>query len=365
MDNLVTIAEQFRPHGRVIDIQRLGNGNINNTFLVTLDYGDCKHFVLQSINPRIFPSPDRIMKNLRTLTDHVSRRPLDIPELAGRRWEIPVIMVSRDRKDFWQDEDGLYWRALSYIENARSFETVRDVQHAAEIGHALGLFHSIVSDLAPERLEDTLEGFHITPRYLHQFKNALATYGADRSAEVDYCMDAVDAGADLAGLLEDARARGRLFLRPVHGDPKVNNILIDDLTGQAVSIVDLDTFKPGLIHYDIGDCIRSGCNPAGEETEDPDAVFFDPDLCDAMLRGYVSAARDFLTVHDYDHLYDAIRLIPYELGLRFFTDHLHGNVYFKVRHEKHNLARAIVQFRLAESIKSQETVIRAMIENLR
>ncbi|RPI33795.1 MAG: aminoglycoside phosphotransferase, partial [Nitrospiraceae bacterium] len=150
-----------------------------------------------------------------------------------------------------------------------------------------------------------------------------------------------------------------------HGDPKVNNILMDNATGQAVSIVDLDTVKPGLVHYDIGDCLRSGCNPLGEETEEWEAVQFNPDLCRSILQGYIPMAREFLTENDFAYLFDAIRLIAFELGLRFFTDYLEGDVYFKVNRPDHNLARALVQFRLAESIESQEAAVRSIIREIR
>jgi hypothetical protein len=137
--------------------------------------------------------------------------------------------------------------------------------------------------------------------------------------------------------------------------------MIDTTTGQAVSIVDLDTVKPGLVHYDIGDCLRSCCNLMGEETGQWERVHFDPDLCKAILQNYLSMARKFLTENDFDFIYDSIRLIAFELGLRFFADYLEGNIYFKVRRPEHNLARALVQFKLTESIESQETVIRNII----
>jgi hypothetical protein len=130
-------------------------------------------------------------------------------------------------------------------------------------------------------------------------------------------------------------------------------------------MVDLDTVKPGLVHYDIGDCLRSGCNPLGEETGDWEAVRFEPELCRAMLTGYLSLAQDFLTENDYAYLYDAIRLLTFELGLRFFTDYLAGNVYFKARHPEHNLVRALVQFKLTEKIESQAATIGAIIRDLR
>jgi len=150
----------------------------------------------------------------------------------------------------------------------------------------------------------------------------------------------------------------------VHGDPKVNNVMIEESTGRAISLVDLDTVKPGLIHYDIGDCMRSGCNPLGEETEDWETVHFDPEIGAAILEGYLTQACNFLTAADHEYLYDSIRLLTLELGIRFFTDHLAGNVYFKVKHPKHNLQRALVQFKLTESIEAHEADIRSIIRNM-
>jgi Ser/Thr protein kinase RdoA (MazF antagonist) len=172
----------------------------------------------------------------------------------------------------------------------------------------------------------------------------------------------VEKRREFAHVLENAREAGRLPLRPVHGDPKVNNVMIEQSTGRAISLVDLDTVKPGLIHYDLGDCMRSGCNRLGEETEDWEAVGFDPEIGAAILDGYLSQARHFLAPADYEYLFDSIRLLAFELGVRFFTDHLAGNVYFKVRHPQHNLQRALVQFKLTESIEAYEAEICHLIQ---
>ncbi len=161
--------------------------------------------------------------------------------------------------------------------------------------------------------------------------------------------------------MEKAKADGRLSLRIIHGDPKVSNVMIDTGTGLAVSIVDLDTVKPGLVHYDIGDCLRSCCNPLGEDPGKPDEVRFEPELCRALLRGYFSVAKGFLTEYDREFIYDSIRLLAYELGVRFFCDYLEGDVYFKARDRRQNLRRALVQFRLVESIESQAQALRAII----
>jgi Ser/Thr protein kinase RdoA (MazF antagonist) len=363
--HLAAVAEHFTPPGKVTDIREYGSGNVNDTFLVTLEGAGDHHFILQRLNPRVFRRPDLIMGNLGTVSQHVRRRLERAPLSPGRRWELPQVRWTRNARDHVIDPGGSFWRALSFIDAAETFDIIKDVGHAREVGYALGMFHNLLSDLPPDRLADTLPGFHLTPGYLAHYDEVLAKGGARPSPEVKYGLRFVAARRVWAPLLEKARAQGRLSLRPIHGDPKVNNVMLDTATGQAVSLVDLDTVKPGLVHYDIGDCLRSGCNPRGEETEDWETVRFEPELGRAILEGYLSLAKDFLTENDYAYLSDAIRLLAFELGLRFFTDYLAGNVYFKARHPEHNLARALVQFRLAESIESQTTAIDAIIRDLR
>jgi Ser/Thr protein kinase RdoA (MazF antagonist) len=365
LGGLFSVAERFKLGGRVVDVRQFGSGNINKTFLVTVDAGGEKHFILQRINTHVFRRPELIMHNLRVSTGHILRRLGLAPPAAGRRWEVPVVQMTADGGDHWLDSDGSFWRTLSFIEGSRSFETIKDSDQAGEVGYALGMFHTLLSDLSPERLADTLEGFHITPRYLARYDEVIAQRGAAGSSEENYCFEFVRKRRALAGVLENARAEDRLHPRPIHGDPKVNNIMMDTATGRAIGIVDLDTVKPGLVHYDIGDCLRSGCNLLGEETAEWETVRFDPDICLAILKGYFSMARGFLTGEDLGYIYDSIRLIAFELGLRFFTDHLEGNAYFKVSLPEQNLARALVQFKLTESIESQEFAIRSIIRDIK
>ncbi|MGH2415114.1 MAG: phosphotransferase enzyme family protein, partial [Microcystaceae cyanobacterium] len=356
----------FKPQGKVIDIQEYGSGNVNDTFLVTLDAEVEKHFILQRLNTQVFRQPELVMLNLRTFTEHINKRLQHHPFSPDRRWEVPrVLLTQKNAQDHCLDSRGAFWRAISFIEAAQSFDTVQDIEHAREIGYALGTFQNLISDLPPENLADTLEGFHITPRYLQHYDEVLAKNGASKSPEVDYCLKFVGERRAWAHVLESAKAQGRLSLRPIHGDPKINNVMIDTATGQSISMIDLDTVKPGLVHYDIGDCLRSGCNPLGEEIEQWEAIRFEPDIGRAILQGYLSQASNFLTENDYEYLYDAIRLIAFELGLRFFSDYLEGNVYFKAKHPEHNLARALVQFKLTESIECQETAIRLIIQAMR
>jgi hypothetical protein len=356
---LEAIARQFVPHAPVLEVRGHGSGFVNDTYLATFD--GAAPVILQRINTHVFKQPARIMANMRTLSEHVearlAREPLD------HRWVLPRVYAAADGRDYYVDAQGGFWRAIGYVERSRCYQTVQGIAHAREAGYALGLFHYLISDLDPGRLYDTLPGFHITPRYLEHYDRVLKTDhpGGD---EVELGLRFVEQRRDRASVLEDALARGELRVRPIHGDPKINNFMLDEDSGRAVSLIDLDTVKPGLVHYDIGDCLRSCCNAQGEEGIHLDEVFFDLDLCRAILEGYLSVAAGFLDAHDVAYIYESARLIAFELGLRFFTDHLEGNVYFKVQHPRQNLRRALGQFKLVESIEAQEADIRAIVAGL-
>lgn len=362
-ENLSIIADQFALFGQVQSVQPFGSGNINDTFLVTQNSLNKKNFVLQRINTQVFHQPQFVMRNMRIFTEHVNQR---LKKMSlNRRWEVPEVLLTKDGQDHYCDTNGSFWRAISFIEASESFDTMHSGEQAREIGYALGMFHNLISDLSPQKLADTLEGFHITPLYLNHYNEVLATATPRQSPEVNYCLDFVEKHYSLAPILENAKASGQLPLRLMHGDPKINNVMFDTSTKKAVSVIDLDTVKPGLVHYDIGDCLRSGCNPAGEETENWQSITFDTDICKEILQGYLSVAKEFLTENDYIYMYDAIRLIAFELGLRFFADYLAGNVYFKVKYPEHNLARALVQFKLTESIEAQQATIQKIIKDIK
>jgi Ser/Thr protein kinase RdoA (MazF antagonist) len=365
LTTLATIASQFSPAAAVNEIRAFGSGNINDTYLVTGSHPSTAKFVLQRINTQVFQQPELVMQNMRTFTEHVRERLACDPLDPDCLWQVPQVLLTQEGQDHWLDEQGQFWRAISFIEASESFDTIQDMRHASEIGYALGMFHRLVSDLPPQQLADTLKGFHITPNYLSQYNDILACTLVPGSPEVNYCCQFVRERQGWATVLEDAKQQGKLPIRTMHGDPKINNVMFDTATHKAVSMIDLDTVKPGLVHYDIGDCLRSACNPLGEETDQWNHVYFDTDLCCAILQGYLAQAQDFLTENDYHYLYDAIRLIAFELGLRFFADYLAGNVYFKIKYPEHNLARALVQFKLVESIEAQAPQIQALLQDLR
>lgn len=344
-DQLLAIARQFADSA--IHISPLGNGLINDTFLVKTG---SQPFVLQRINIKVFPNPEQIMTNLVSLSQHISQK-----NSADVRLQLPQILSTGTDTFLYQDEQDGAWRALSFIADSESLETVRTLDDVRQAGQALGHFHRLLSDLEPDSLHDTLPGFHITPGYLQQYWQTLTHTLVKQDP---YCAEFIDRFQHRADDLEAAKAHGLLSQRVIHGDPKLNNFLFDINSLQVISLIDLDTVKPGLVHYDVGDCVRSCCHNS-------DTGEFDLERCRALLTGYLSEAGAFFTAHDYQYLYPAIRLIPFELGLRFYTDYLQGNRYFKVTEPEQNLRRAAEQFRLCESILAKESAINSLIAELR
>ncbi|MCD8283415.1 MAG: aminoglycoside phosphotransferase family protein [Opitutae bacterium] len=364
--NASLVAKQFAVEGFLVSVDPFGSGNINDTFRATFrtTFSEMR-FILQRIRRSVFPEPQKIMRNMRIVTDVCHRKLQEMDEEADRIWQLPKIIQTKDGQDFYIDADGEFWRAISNIASAVSYEQVQSVDHAFEAGTVLGCFQNLISDIPCENLEYVIPGFHVTPDYLKQMDEALKTSEAqsllEHSREARACLRLIEERRDFCSVLEDAKAAGKLTLRATHGDPKIANILIDETTGKGTCIVDLDTIQPGLVHADIGDAVRSCCNPAGEDATDLHSVFFDMEMFAAIYKGYMRHAKKFFTEEDHKYLYDAVRILPLELGLRFFADYLAGNVYFKTRYKDHNLKRALVQLRLMESIESREQQIRRVI----
>lgn len=362
-----TIATEFDVPGRLVALEPIGTGNVNDTYRVILrtTFSE-EQYILQRINRVVFKDPAAVMSNMKAVTDHAHARIRKEADSADRIWQLPRVIPAKNGDDFVVDSDGEYWRALSLIASTTSYDKVSEPEHAAEAGAVLGHFQRIISDFPIDELADTLPGFHITPAYLAQYDGCLEQEAAKRrlsaSLEAKRLHQFVQSRREFVDVLESALERGELQLRPIHGDPKITNVMIDTYTRKGTCIVDLDTVKPGLVHYDFGDAVRSSCNPAGEETTDLSKVFLDLDLFEALVKGYLSEARAFLGESDRKYLFDSVRLITFELGLRFFADYLAGDVYFKTSYEAQNLNRARVQFALCESIEAREGKMRSILE---
>jgi Ser/Thr protein kinase RdoA (MazF antagonist) len=363
INDVLQAAEHFISHdASVVRIEPYGHGIIHDTYLVKLSSGDDR-FILQRINQEVFADPVLIMRNLRLVSHHVRQQQQSAGSGVDADWQMVYGLPARDGRDYFIDAAGAFWRALSYVRGAVPLERISSLAEAGEAGRALGTFHRLVSTLKPEMLYETLPGFHDVGRYLARYDAARAGNRGNSEPE-RYCRQTIENRRSWAPVLENARRENLLPVRVIHGDPKSNNIMIDRSTGRAVSIIDLDTVMPGLVQYDIGDCLRSSCNTLGEDADDFAGIRFDLQRCAAVLTGYTEAAG-FLTGADYDYFFDAVRFLSFELGLRFYTDFLQGNLYFKVSSRKQNLNRSVVQFKLLESIEAQEVGIRKIIAGCR
>lgn len=350
--NANAIAGSFALPSPVDTVEPYGKGLINATFLVATG---SSRYILQRINHAVFPKPEQIMTNLAVLDKHLATH-----AHAGLR--APSLIAAQDGRPFVRAEDGGVWRLMDLIPNSKSLERIDTPEQAREVGRVLGSFHAATKDLPADQLATTLPGFHVTPFYLQRFSRVLEQYDGNQVKELQRVIAFVTARQGRAVFLENARRRGQIPMRVIHGDPKLDNILFDCETDRALSLIDLDTVQPGLLHYDIGDCLRSCCNPDGEHIDEYQRVRFDLDLCNEILSTYAQETEGILERAEIGLLYDAIRLIPFELGLRFLTDHLEGDRYFRVTEPGQNLRKARVQFALVQNIEDKEREIHSIVD---
>lgn len=350
------VVGRFCAEAEAVSISALGQGNINDTFLV--DDGRGK-IVVQRLNRAVFPRAEEVAANFAVVSRHIARA----SQVRTVIFSCSQPVFTLTGEVFHLDKQGNCWRAQTYLEHLPFRELQLTGDAAIQLGRVLALFHLLTADLDPGRLSVPLPGFHITPLYLRQFDEAVVHWNDAASPELSRCFRCVDTYRHVADRLEEARRKGRIPLRTIHGDPKLDNIIFD-VNGRAMGLFDLDTTGPGLIHYDLGDCLRSSCNGAGEAAESWNRVDFNLDTCQAVLTGYLQTAGETLSPWDLHYIYDAVLVITFELGLRFLTDHLRGDPYFKVTAPRQNLFRALGQFQLVESIVRQEKAIRACIDRL-
>jgi len=292
---------------------------------------------------------------MRVVTDHLAGQLRNKPDLRDRF--IPLTLYHGKNGDTYRDEDGAVWRLVNLIPG-RTFETISNTSQAEELGCCLGIFHRLLSTLNHAELGDTLPGFHNTPAYLDQYDRIWNERAGNLEPEVSLCHRFIGARRDLATLLTEAPA---LSEGVIHGDPKVANFIFAEANDRVVGLIDLDTVRHGLLLHDIGDALRSCCNTLGESPAAPENIRFALDLFAAWIKGYFKEAGLLLTDADKAHIVQAVRVIGFELGLRFVTDHLQGDRYFKIRFPGHNLIRARVQFRLVESIEDQMTDLQSTV----
>ncbi len=347
----------FRCSDGCKSIQILGAGNINDTYLV--EFVSRPPAVLQRINSVVFPEPSLVAGNFSIISRHIEAK----KRQAGSDAVFPRAIPEITGNPYHQDEAGAVWRAMAYIENTESHRFVKDKVQAFAGGKMLGRFHLLLDDLDPQTLAQPIPGFHDLPGYCLAYRRVSSCHQRRHSDELISCCQAIDRRLQDAGILERSRQQRLISRRVIHADPKCDNVLFDKQTGEAVALIDLDTVSSGLLHYDLGDCLRSFCNPVGEKPDTLSDVYFDTEMCRQVLAGYRSSGAP-LSGAERALIYQGVRLLTFELGLRFLTDYLAGDRYFKASHERENLERTMVQIRLLESIENQQTAIESIVASL-
>jgi Ser/Thr protein kinase RdoA (MazF antagonist) len=357
-DGARAAARNFQIDGEFLEAQPFGSGHINDTFRVQFrgEGGPFFH-ILQRINRDIFRNPEALMQNIQRVTTHLSAQVENEPDRDRR---VSRLIAARDGKAWHVDEDGDYWRAYFYISGVRTYDAVENPGQAFQAARAFGRFQQLLANLPPPRLHDTIPDFHNTPK---RFEALLAAISADKAGRAILAQPEIEfalAHEPIVGTLLDANLPERV----THNDTKFNNVLLDEVSGEGICVVDLDTVMPGLTPYDFGDMVRTTTSPSAEDERDLSKVTMQFPMFEALVRGYLSSAGNFLTKGERGILAFSGKLITFEIGIRFLTDHLCGDTYFKTHREGHNLDRCRTQFKLVESIERQEDAMTRLVESL-
>jgi len=351
-------ASQFEFAGEVLSLTPHGSGHINDTFLVTSQaQGAPVRYILQHINRNVFHNPIAVMQNVERVTRHLAAQAAGEPDGARRSLRL---IPTQDGRNWHVDAQGETWRAYRFIENARTYETATSQEQAFQAARAFGRFQQQLSSLPSPRLHETIPDFHNTPRRFAALEEAISADVAGRAALAKPEIDFARLRRHITGVLLDADLPERI----THNDTKFNNVLLDDKTGEAVCVIDLDTVMPGLALYDFGDMVRTTTSPAAEDEKDLSLVTMQFPMFEALVRGYLESAGAFLTASERKFLAFSGKLITFEIGIRFLADYLGGDTYFKVHREGHNLDRCRTQFRLVESIEQQEDEMNRLVQSI-
>ncbi len=332
-------AAVFFPHATITALVPVSGGNINATWRLSLEDGRC--VVLQRLPQAVFPNPALIMANLALANTHLHRTCPSSPPW----WPCPL--PTPNGRDYLKEANGDLWRVLAWIGPARCHERIGSPEQAWNIGHMLGRLHRCLSTLEPASITPPIPDFHTMSVYLRHYDQILTTTPSLTPPEQE-CARLIATRRSKATMLEQQQAS--LRIQVIHGDPKVANFLFHRENDRVMGIIDFDTLMTGLLLHDLGDCLRSCCNRKGEEEEQPT---FAVELFQQVMAGYMVASAQLLPALDRQLVVQAVWTLTLELGIRFFTDHLAGNVYFKTSFPDHNLRRARNQLKLLRSIEAQ------------
>lgn len=349
---LENIAKQFFPYSIISDIQPFGNGHINNTYKVTTK-GEESEFILQRINTDVFKNPQGIAKTHLHLEDTIFK--------SNHNLVIAKLIPTSTGENLFVDNEGGAWRATSFIDESYTIEVVEEPWQAYEAGNAFGWFAKSCRKLNPHDFEESIKDFHRLSFRIAQLDDAIQENKVNRLENVKPIVDFFKDRQHELSSIETSVDEGEIPLRMVHNDTKINNLLF---RGQkAAAVIDLDTVGPGILYYDYGDALRTSANTANEDEKDLDKVVFHMGFFEAFTKGYMQQVKSIMNTREEKSFYLAPKLMTYIIGIRFLTDYLNGDVYYKTAYDEHNLVRCKVQKKLIESMENQQEKIKQIIDD--
>jgi len=361
IDEIRQVAAQFPLHGTLTSAEPYGSGHINDTMLVSFDQaGAPVRYIFQRINDQIFKDVPLLMENIARVTKHMTSK-----EANEDNRRALALILTEDEQPYYRTPEGRFWRVYLFIEKARTFDKLENAQQAFEAARAFGAFQAALADLPGEPLRETIPNFHNTTQRFANLRAAIERNTAGRKDEVAAEIAfALSHEGEVSRLL-DLADKGEIPLRTTHNDTKINNVMLDDETGEGICVIDLDTVMPGLSLYDFGDMVRTAVSPAAEDEVDLSLIEVRLPVFEALVKGFVEGAGSILTEAEWQNLVFAGKLMTFEVGIRFLTDYLDGDVYFRTHRPGHNLDRCRTQFRLVEELEKQGADLEAIVAKYR
>ena len=353
--NLYKIMEQFPIDTKITPY---GNGHINGTYCV-----EVPRLLLQRINTDVFKNPDELMENIENVTEFLRKKII----AAGGDPERETLSVIKtiDGKNYCVDDDGQVYRMYRFVENTKIVGAEKTYDSIYNAGKGFGHFQQMLRDFPVEKLHETIPNFHHTPKRVEALKEAIEENKAGRAGLIEREIAFALEHAKIADIVVSKMESGEIPVRVTHNDTKIDNILFDRNSGEAVCVIDLDTVMPGSMLYDFGDALRMGASTGAEDETDLYKVRFDKEAFRAFARGFLEELGSDMTEAEYELLPISAALLTYECGIRFLTDYLNGDTYFKIHRENHNLDRARNQFKLVYEILQMQNDLKAIIDDLR
>jgi hypothetical protein len=357
------VLDHLSCEGACASMKAYHKGHIHTTYIVSFqEKNRIRRYVVQRINTHVFRQPEAVMGNIMTVTSHMRRK---ITEGGGDPFrETLTIIPWSDGRPFYRDDTGSWYRAYLYVEGTRSYDVIRNRDRAREAARSFGRFQSMLSDLPPGLIHETIADFHHTPTRFWSFLHACRDDPNNRAHKAKKEIDFVMERKGDTGVLSALKEKGVLPVRITHNDTKINNVLFDEKTGKAVCVIDLDTVMPGLSLYDFGDCVRTAATPAAEDERDLSKVYCDLELFRSLAEGYMEEMGDIISAAERQYLAFSAKLMTLESGIRFLTDYLCGDVYFRTRLIHHNLYRAQNQFQLVSDMEQKMGQMEVIVESI-